>query len=247
MSLTNVSTAEVIKKQFVFKLSTYKDFWRSLLIVQLIGLVFSSVANTGGSMMSDYYSVNISTYSINVVFFFTLFWAAITAFLIASRSYRYEDFSFITNRLTSSISSALFIVTVTFTAAVFTVLSSYVIFMVMKIVADSDTLPGTTVIGGFGEQTVTFIGIFGYLLLIASAGYLLGNLVQIHRAFIILIPILFVLPGMMTVRFPVINYIFEFYFQESSVLLFAVKMLLTATVFFLLAVLGLRREDVREW
>ncbi|TFE02455.1 hypothetical protein [Jeotgalibacillus sp. R-1-5s-1] len=247
MSLTNVSTANIIKKQYIHKMTSYRDAWKSLIITQLIALAISSFSTGGGTTSGDFYSINVTNYSVDVVFFFTVFWAFIASFLVTTNSYTYEDFSYVSNRTTSAVSAILFVASITTIAAIFTMLSSYFIFMVMYLTQDVNILYGSNTIGDFSEILSSFAAVWGYLLLASSVGYIIGALVQISRIFSLVIPVLIFLPGFMNVQVPILTDVVTFFTTETSVMMFTMKVLITAILLFMLGWLLSAKKEVRTW
>ena len=104
MSLTKVSLWEVVKKQLRFKLKSYRGMFTSLMILQIIGILFSLAGEGGGGgSSSNGFSYDMTYYSSNIMFALIMIWAFISAIIITTRAYRFDDYAFVANRLTSHV------------------------------------------------------------------------------------------------------------------------------------------------
>lgn len=111
MSFTQTSLVDVVRKQYAFKLKAYLLAFGTLVGLQLLAIFFSfgGVANMGTG--SDDLEMNVTLYSADIVIVFTMLWAFITGILLTTKAYRYDDFAFVTNRVSSHLANALFLVT----------------------------------------------------------------------------------------------------------------------------------------
>lgn len=89
-----------------------------------------------------------------------------------------------------------------------------------------------------------------YMFLISSIGYLIGSLIQISRTFIILLPAVAIGIALILKIYFASNAFFkiiaDFYFSESSILLFSIKALITSIVLFSGAMLISNSLEVRK-
>ena len=91
MSFVQMNKSEIVKKQYLYKLKAYKGSYSSLMIIQIIGLLFSIFAiNSEGGSGSNF-SYDFIVYSADLVVAFTLFWSFITGLTITSKNYRNDD------------------------------------------------------------------------------------------------------------------------------------------------------------
>ncbi|AJD90037.1 hypothetical protein JMA_07200 [Jeotgalibacillus malaysiensis] len=245
MSLATVSTGDVIRQQVIYKWYSFTELLRSLVFMQVIAIIFSAIGTGGMGTSDDMFSLEVTTYSANIVFAFTLFWLLVTPAMITSKNYMYEDFSYVTTRLITQISNAIFFVAVTLIATVFTVLSSYLIYLIMSLTRPAQYFPGLSTVGSPGELFIAGAGIFGYYLIAVAIGYLFGALLKISKLFFVLIPMVLFVPGLLDAYF-FYEFLNMFYVQESSLLLFLFKAVLTALAGYGAAVLILNKREVRE-
>lgn len=245
MSLAAVSTGDVIRQQVIYKWYSYTDLLRSLIFLQVIAIIFSAIGTGGMGTSDDMFSLEVTTYSTNLVFAFTVFWLLITPAMITSKNYLYEDFSYVTTRFVTQISNAILLIAVVLIATTFTVMSSYLIYLIMALVNPAQYFPGLSTVGSPGELFVGGAGMFGYYLIAVAIGYLFGTLIKISKLFFVLIPILLVVPDLLEAYF-LYEFLNMFYVQESSILLFLIKAVITALAAYSVAILILNKREVRE-
>jgi hypothetical protein len=188
MSLTEVSFAEIVKKQFRYKVKAYLGVFSSLIILQLVAIAFSFNGVSSSGSGSDSFSISISTYSANMVIAFTILWVFIISIMLTTKSYRNDDFSFVSNRLTSSLSTIVFLLAASIAAGVTAMLSSFLLKSIVYYFLSYEIIAGSTSSASAGEFFMGLIATIFYLVLFSSFGYFIGMLVQLHRAFAISIP-----------------------------------------------------------
>ena len=246
MSLKTINLAETVKKQFVFKLKANIDVFSSLVWIQLLAILFSLNGVASMGMGGTNLSVDVKYYSADLVIIFTMLWSFVTAITITTKPYRNHDFTFVSNRLSSSLSNILFLLTASFIGSITATLAGNLVKLLVSILFKQELFHFYTgsleFVLGIG---VTII----YVFFLSSMGYLIGTLVQVSKGFIILIPVLFLgtifLAASMHTE-PLLIQIFQFYVFESSLLFFILKTLLTTVLFFVAAISLLNRMEVRR-
>ncbi len=246
MSLKTINLAETVKKQFVFKLKANIDVFSSLVWIQLLAILFSLNGVASMGMGGTNLSVDVKYYSADLVIIFTMLWSFVTAITITTKPYRNHDFTFVSNRLSSSLSNILFLLTASFIGSITATLAGNLVKLLVSILFKQELFHFYTgsleFVLGIG---VTII----YVFFLSSIGYLIGTLVQVSKGFIILIPVLFLgtifLAASMHTE-PLLIQIFQFYVFESSLLFFILKTLLTTVLFFVAAISLLNRMEVRR-
>lgn len=244
MSLTKIRLWDVVKKQFFFKLKANRDAFSNLIWIQLLGIIF-------GLSSSHFYSsqgveVEVNYYSADAVIILSMIWIFSTAITITTKPYGSYDFTFVTNRLSSSLSNLLFLLTGSVVAAVMGMLSRFLIQIIQMSFGSGELY---TILFGIDDFFIGAGAAALYLFFISALGYLIGTLVQVSKVFIILIPIAFIGGLFMDARMnrePFFVPIAEFYFMESSFLLFFIKVFVTVTFFFGAAMAILNRMEVRK-
>jgi hypothetical protein len=248
MSLNEVQTAEIVKRQIGYKWRAYTGVFTSLVIIQLLGVLFS--LNGTGAMSSGRtgYDISISYFTADIVIGFTIFWGFITAFLLTTKAYREDDFAFITNRKSSTFSTIIYLFILCSIASITALLSSFLLKDVAFIL-----LPGEEklLLSGIESPGMWISGILATLLLVfmfSSMGYLAGMIIQWNKMFVILLPIL--LFGSMFLfskgDYPIQVQFFTFIFEESSFPIFTVKTIAFSAIFYSLATLVSNQLEVRQ-
>lgn len=247
MSLTEVNPGSVVMKQYTFKLKAYNGLFTSMVITQVIAILFSLGGTHSTGSSSNNFSINISYYSANMIIIFTLIWAFIIAIIITGAEYKNNDFSFVTNRLTSNVSNMLFLLTASVVSGITAILAGYfinvlvILFMEVEIVVD----PGADVLA----VSIGLLAVILYLLLLSSIGYLFGTLIRLQKLFAVVLPALLVGSLIISANMrdePTILKWVNFYIQESSFLLFTVKVLVTVAILFGGSIVISNRMEVRR-
>jgi hypothetical protein len=246
MSLTSANMNVVVKRQYLFKLKANIDAFSSLIGIQVIALLFSLGGMGMSGSSSSYFTLTVRSYSADVVMAFTMIWGLVTAITITTRSYRNFDFTFVTNRLSSSLSNVLFLVTASLLGGVTSILSGYLVrvagyFFLGHTLYSSEMAAGELILGIIAASL--------YILTASSIGYLFGTLAQVSKAFIIVIPALLIGFLFLDISFnpmPIQQEIYQFYFIESSFILFLIKILLTTAILFGTSSILFNRMGVRQ-
>ncbi|MFE4895377.1 hypothetical protein [Peribacillus butanolivorans] len=246
MSLTSVNLWETVKKQYFFKLKANIDAFSSLIGIQLLALLFSFGGVGSVGMGGENFSINIKYYSADLVIGFTLIWAFVTAIVITTKPYRNHDFTFVTNRLSSSLSNILYLLTASIVGSITAILSGNLLEILARILLDDQIYSFNTGL----QELVMGIGVtILYVFFVTSIGYFIGALVQESKLFIILIPVLFFgilfLEASMQ-KEPFLINVFKFYGMESTLSLFIIKVIITVAVLFTAAISILNRMEVRR-
>jgi hypothetical protein len=100
-----------------------------------------------------------------------------------------------------------------------------------------------------GELILGILAASLYIFMASSVGYLFGTLAQVSKSFIIVIPVLIIgllfLDGSLNPK-PVVQEIYQFYFLETSFLLFLLKIMLTTATLFGASSILFNRMGVRQ-
>ena len=248
MSAVQINVRQVIQQQIIYKAHSFADMIWALIIVQ-IGAMLLSLNNVGGGV-SGLGSLHISYTSYNAIFvmMFTMLWIAISAFVMTSRSYALEDFTFISTHGTRHTANALFLLLAAIVGALTSVLSSFAVRMIHVLAGTSEV---DMVIGANIDAAAFATGtgaMFGYLCLCASAGYFLGQLFQVNRrmqALLILLIVLSIFGSPWIAEPEPVRAFVQIYASESSLGIFLIKTTVTAAVLFAFAGLFASRKEVR--
>ncbi|MCG1020797.1 hypothetical protein [Sutcliffiella horikoshii] len=249
-SLSKVSFDQLVKKQFLYKLNAYSGVYLSLIILQVIAVLFSlnGVGSSGGG--SELVSLNIHYYSANLIFVFTMLWVFIVSIIITSKTYRNEDFSFVTNRLSSDLSNVFYVLLVSVIGTITALMSKYLLQVIVLLLPKFDSFYHSPVSMNIGSFLVTgTLTAFLYILLCGGIGYFVGTLVRVSNLFKILVPVLFVgylFFGGFISEVSALATMVEFYYLETSFLAFVFKVLITVLALFGSSITIFNRMGVRQ-
>ncbi|VEF49828.1 Uncharacterised protein [Bacillus freudenreichii] len=249
MSLIEMSLSDVVKRQYEFKVRAFLGVFSSLVGIQLISLLFSlGGVSSVGTGTSSGMSINISYYSADMIVVFTMLWIFITSILITTKAVRYDDFTFVANRLSSNLANILFLLTASAVGGAAAVFAGFLLKIVTFLMGNVQFGMGNSFMEAPAEFFIAVSASILYMILFSAAGYLTGIIVQVNKIFI------FVLPALITgfvVYVGIRNEelaksIFNFIFAESSLWLFAVKTIIISTLFFAGALILSNRMEVRK-
>ena len=246
MSLPSVNPAEIVKKQYFFKLRANIDAYSSLVGIQLLAILMSLWGSGSSGIYSEALSVDVKNYSADIVIAFTMIWGLTTAITITTKPFRFHDFTFVTNRITSGLSNLFFLLTISVVGGILAMLARNLIILIAYSFFNQE-LYGSPAIG---KEFILgmFISIL-YIFFVSSFGYLIGTLVQVNKASVLIIPVLVI--GSVFIdatmqRNPMVMNILEFYFMESSPLIFTLKALVSAIILFAASIMIMNRMEVRK-
>ena len=244
MYLSKPSVSEIVKKQYFYKLKSVNVF-TPLVLVQSMAILFSLFATGSSSSYSGGVGVSIKHYSVDVVIGFTLVWAFIISVTMATKVYREDDFTFVTNRLTYTLSNIAFLITVSVFAAITSILSGHLLNVVVSIYQWNKSsiffhdLDITTAMYVTGILSTIVIMLF-----VSSLGFFAGVLIQRFPLLKFILPAVII--GLLMMQASFVPIIFEFYFLEKVFSLFLLKQLVTMIVLFTVTVYLSNRMEVRQ-
>lgn len=238
MSLHEISTIAIIRQQIVYKFRAHVGFISILIGLQALAvLAFSGTSSMGTG--SDGVNINVTGYSSDGVFFFTMLWVFCITILLTTREYRDYDFIFAGNRFTSGISTIGLLLAGCCIGGLGASLSG-VFLRVLHYCLDGPAYIARE--GFFLSPTEILVGMIAtilYFLLISAIGYLCGALVQVSKLFVI-VPLLLI--GM-ALR---LNLFCPWVSKEHILGLFILKVLGLALLLFSAGLLCLNRLEVRR-
>lgn len=242
MFLSKSSLGKVVRAQVRFKMTAYTGAVLSLIVVQLIGLIIS--LNGTGSMGTsiDNISIQVNIVTHDGVFMFVAIWALFVGNLITTKAYRYDDFSFVTTRLSGNIANIIILCMVSVFAGVTTFLSNYLLRVVLLLFGSSSYLKSP---GILEDPLSSFLNVMMIIILIltaASAGYFGGMLLQKSKVFMVLIPAFIIAIPVTKSGQAVLQYVFV---ENESMLFLLVKLVSITIILFTLAVVTSNRLEVR--
>lgn len=247
MSLTKIRLGELVKKQYTFKLRAYSGIFTTLMVLQAIAIFFSIIGSNSSGTWSSHIGVTANYYSADQVIVFTMLWIFISSILITTQAYREDDFTFVSNRVSNNLANALILMTASIIGALTSYLSGFFIKVIVRYLGVI-LLPTTGLPSTVRELISGIVAIILIMILISAIGYLVGVIVQINKIFMVVLPALFI--GFLFIANNVGDSnvaisIFNFYFNESSIIFFTIKVFITSTLL-LIASFGIsNRQEVR--
>jgi len=248
MFLTKVSLWDVVKKQLRFKVKSYRGVFTSLMLLQIMGLLFSLGGEGGGGGGSESFSYDMNYYSGNFILVFMMIWAFISAIIVTTQAYRYDDYSFVANRLSSHLSNILFLGWASNIGGITFVLASQSLKLAFLFQADRKIIESQpmTVLQMAEGLAATIL----YLFLFTALGYLVGMLVQRNKVFTIILPALLFgslfLNVFLASESTYVIDIGQIFVKETSFLLFTLKVLLTSALAYGIAAWVSNSLEVRK-
>src|SRR5699024_6521177 len=113
--------------QFQFKLKAYMWAFSSLVVLQVLGIIFSmGGTNSMGSGRNEMF-IQVQFYSADMVIGFTMLWGFIVGTQITAAMYKENEFMFVTNKLSHSLSDAMFLIVASAISGVLALLSGFLI------------------------------------------------------------------------------------------------------------------------
>ncbi|MDD4239081.1 MAG: hypothetical protein PHT62_11095 [Desulfotomaculaceae bacterium] len=249
MSLTETSILAVAKTQYHYKTKAHAGLFYALIAVQLLAFLFSlnGVGSSGGGSPSISYTIKYITGDMIIIF--TLIWAFSIGISMANNGFK-TDFTFVSNRLSSHLSSLAFLLTAAVIAGVTATLCGLLLRVVMFLSHGGvDAGPAFWI-----APPALLSGIFAatlYAVLLSIIGYLIGMLTQRYPAFVVLLPgllfgTLFV-EARSTGQTGTLISAIEFFSTEGSHALLALKVVLVSSIVFGCVILFFNRMEVRKW
>jgi len=238
---------EAVKTQFLFKLRAQYGIFSTMIIVQLVAILFSFGESSVGSGMNNIH-IHSTGYAGNILLFLTFAWAGMMGFRLTLKQSKDVMYTFVTDRKTNHLANVLMIATLSIVGGVSAYLISFIFKITMYLWRGTDTLlfiekPAVSFL------LIGMVGTILYMMLVASLAYFIGEIIQFHKVFVIIVPV-FIL-GMLIVS---VNYgymewysnILPYYIFEKNFIMFIVKTLSTSVIALFLAALIGQRLEVRR-
>lgn len=242
MFLSNRTLGEVVKVQVKFKLNSYMSAFMGLIIVQILGLLFS--INGTSSMGSSLYNVwvNVSLISNDLIFIFVVILAFFVGHLMTTKAYLYDDFSFVATRLSSNLANIIVLFLMSLFAGATSILTNYVGRVILLLFDKVDYMRSPGLLDDPLSSILNFMVVTVLILTVASSGYLVGMLTQKNKLLLLLLPVI-VIGLMMAELWPtVLSFLF---YENVSIWVLLVKLLVLTITCFALAIFFSNRLEVR--
>lgn len=227
-----VDFSTILKKQFLYKVHAHYSMFSTMVILQLIGVIFAFGGENYGTGTENI-MLNVKISSGSIVIGFTLFWIFIMAILMTTKQNKSMMHTFITNKKLNHLSNILFLLLLSVIGGI----SSYLIGFFIKTITFLWYSTENIIV----VEKITFVEvILGivvttlYMFLLGAIGYFLGEIFALHRLFIIIIPVIFI--GFLIIfHESALGPMFDFFTQESNFVIFTIKVFIVTSVLFLIA------------
>lgn len=246
MYLEQSNILTIAKKQYFYKIRSYRGLFFHLMFVQTIAVLLSLYGSMTIGHGTSQMSVTVKYFSADLIIFLTLIWAFVTSIKLTTKDYRYNDYTFVTNRMTSNLSTILFIITTSFIGSAMAIFSGIFLRLITLLFREDTYISGQNFLYTFEELvTVLFVTAL-YIFLISAIGFFIGMLVQLNKAFVILVPVLFI--GFFIFEGRTVGRIraFEFFVHETSLAIFTLKVAATTLPILSSVFLFSNRLEVRK-
>lgn len=248
MSLTQTNLLPVAKTQYRYKTKANARMFFGLIALQLLGLFFSlnGVGNSGGGGSDISYSTKY--FSGDIILIITFIWAFVIGINTAGSGYKF-DFTFVSNRLSSHLSSMAFLLTAAVIGGVTATLCGVLLRVIMYFSYSGTDLVILSWISPLALLSGIFVATL-YAILLSTIGYFAGMLIQRSPVFNILLPVIFfgtlTMDSIRAEQFRVLIPVIEFFTKESSYTLFSLKVVIASALIYGIVILITARMEVRK-
>ena len=243
MYLRVTSLLEVSVKQYFFKLKAHAELVFGLITIQMAALLISLSGSFSMSSGNAYLTVGAKYYSADTSIVLTLFWVFFVAVTLTAPHNKKIDFTFVSNRVSSNLSN----VGLLLTACVFGGLTATLLGVPLREILYFTTDRTQILASGFyialGDLLLSAVAAIFYMVLIAASGYFLGVLMRINVIFVLIVAA--IIFGLAWIKPESIQAVYDFFAAETSLMVFAAKIILAAVVLFGMSTLISDRMEVR--
>lgn len=242
MFLSNRTLGEVVKAQVKFKLNAYMSAFMGLIIVQILGLLFSLNGTSSMGSGLNYGWVKVYLVTNDLIFLFVGIWAFFVGHLLTTKAYLYDDFSFVATRLSSNLANIIVLLLISLFAGTTSILMNYVGRVILLLSNKAEYMRSPGLFDDPLSSILNFIVVTLIILTITSSGYLVGMLAQKNKLLLLLLPII-VIGLLMADLWPIVlNFLF---YENVSMWVLLVKLLVISITCFALAIVASNRLEVR--
>lgn len=248
MFSTQWGVNEIAKRQFVFKLNANAPVFTMLIVLQIIATVFMGGASTSGyESWDEPFSFTYTTVTNDGQVGLTMFWALIVGFLLTSAAQRNESFAFVTNRLTYQLANFYFFCTAALLGGVTTVMLGSVM-KIITLVANKGVIETAGLFSAPGDFFAQIFVMTIYTLLLMLIGYTIGIFIQLSRLFVMLFALIWIAftQSSFLMRNADASGLLHFFYGETSILLFIVKIVAVILILFGISFWVTNRLEVRN-
>jgi len=259
MYLTEVKAADLIKKQYIFKLKSNAAMFLGLIALQIVGFCFSI-----GFGFIQGMGIFYETCSTSYIFLLTIVWMVLATMYLAQKKNGDIDFTFVGSRLTGSLANIAATATMCLIGAVTVTLYEFLLRVFVTIRYAGAIIDKVNLYPPLSYFLIEFVSVLLYFLLTVSFIYFFSMIVRGNMAFVSFAIFIIVFIFMRTassgnyyrfaqtalndtiyIKYNIRNVV-SFFTQEKLIWLFAVKAVAASAVFFILGALISSRTEVKK-
>lgn len=243
--MQQVQLKNIVKIQFQYKMRAHMSMLSTLMLYQIIfialGILLSSTSFGSGN---ETVSFTINEYSANNVIGVTMIWSFIAGVILTKKSSKEIMNTLVVSKQSNHLANGLFILLISVFAGITAFLSHFIIASGVSLIRGVEFLTSQ---GGllFNEVFSGMIITLLYILLISVIGYMLGAFAQVNKGITIVVIVLCLFGGSISKVMHVYSKIGSFYYLETNIILFTVKILITTVVLFIVAMSVGKRLEAR--
>lgn len=248
MYLIEVNKFEAFKKLFVYKLKANINLFYYFIVVQLIALLLTSGSSSMTRMGFEYYSLTVRGASGEMMIAFSILWVTTISIIITTKGFRNVDFTVMASRSISSLTNVSLLMIYSIFGGITASLSGVAIRVFTYFTKGSGNIVLENFILTPRDIAFGMIATTAYLIILCSIGYMIGTLIQLHKSFFVIIPVIVFLCFRIDVStgVPIIVELAKIFINEKLIGVFVIKILLTSSVLFSISTLLACRLEVRR-
>jgi len=249
MYLNEPKLADIVKQLFRFKLNSYAAYFSTFVLLQIGALVLAITGNKYSVSYDSFSSVTIINVSNDFNVMLAMVWALIFGINLTTVARRNEAFTFVSTRLSNHFANLLVILTASFFAGIIAALTSPALKLFGFLFYGEMVVSTPGIVAEPSDFLLRIITAIAYVLLFFLIGYISSSLVQLHRAFIGVFIIFLIVFSSSTATWngaQYIGYIYLFFSDEQSLLLFLLKISGTVLGLFTISTIITNRLEVRN-
>ncbi|RPF53379.1 hypothetical protein [Aquisalibacillus elongatus] len=243
MSLNSPSLKSTVIKQSKYKWMSYKSAFQSLIVVQIISILFTLLGAASGTSSFGLLQLHITYSTGDVILFFTFIWAFFTGLSIDRKENRLADQIFVTNQVSRHLANIVFLILINLVGMVTLVMAGFAIKLIIFWYKGPDQF---LLLSSYSTSELLLVlgMVFLYLTLLSSIGYAIGSIVRLSKV----VKVVVITTGVALVFLgdERVGQIISFYGSESSIVWFIGKVLVSSFLAFGLAYAIARQSEVRS-
>lgn len=240
MEISPVDNVKLLKHSVLYKLNVYRQMFYSLIIYQIVGLLFISFSNGGTSMSMGNMSVELEYKNAGILFFITVLWMLVSSSQLALRQSHSLMSSVITNHKIHHYSNILILLLLSTVGAVTIILLNELNLLYVYLLGDV-----YIVVPSFMDLVQGFLTVFLYLLFAGSLVYFITNFVMYLNKLGYFI-LFFIFMACLIPSISLIVFFNYFIVTETGVLLFVIKIGVIISFLLMCSVVITRKMEVRR-